>query len=263
MTWDDIDLKKCQITINKTAVKDVYTQNDTITYVVNIINSGNSDLTNLTLTDDLGAYESASGTLIPLTYAENTLTYFKNNVLQPTPTVNVGTELVVSGFSVPANGSATFVYETGTNEFTPLEQGSSVTNTATLTGNLTTVTASETVSVSTEPDLSIMKSISPVPVMENGTVTYTFFIQNMGNSPVTAGAVITDTFNPVISNVTATFNDTPWVNGVDYVYDQTTGVFTSAANRVTVDAAAYAQDPTTGVVTVDPGTSTLVITGTL
>ncbi len=251
------------LSVTKTAVSDVYTANDSVSYVINIINSGNTDLTNLTLTDDLGAYTIDTNTFVPLTYSENSLRYFRNNMLQPSPNVAQGDSLTITGFTVPAGGSATFVYETHTNEFTPLQPDSVITNTATLTGNLTTVTAEETVSVSSEPDLSISKSISPVPVMENGTVTYTFVIQNTGNSPVTGGAVITDTFNPIISNITAVFNDTPWVQGVDYSYDQSTGVFISGSDRVTVDAATYSQDTTTGVVNVTPGTSTLVITGTI
>ena len=251
------------LSINKTAVNDIYTQNDVITYIVNIINSGNTELSGLTLTDDLGAYEMPNGQLVPLTYVPNSLTFFRNNIPQTSPRVDVNNELVISGFSVPANGSAAFAYETRTNEFTPLVTDSSITNTATLTGNLTTVSASETVTVSNEPDLSITKSISPIPVMENGTVTYTFIIQNNGNTPVESGAIITDTFNPIISNVTAAFNDTPWTNGVDFVYDQTTGLFTSTANSVTVEAAQYNQDPVTGVIMVTPGTSTLVVTGTI
>ncbi len=249
------------LSVTKTAVNEVYTANDSVSYVINIINSGNTDLTNLTLTDDLGAYALNANTFVPLTYSENSLRYFRNNVLQPTPTVTGGDSLTVTGFTVPAGGSATFVYETHTNEFTPLQPNSVITNTATLTGNLTTVSAQETINVSTEPDLSISKSISPIPVMENGTVTYTFVIQNTGNTAVTSGAVITDTFNPIISNITATFNDTPWVQGVDYSYDQSTGVFISGSDRVTVEAASYDQDKTKGVVSVTPGTSTLVITG--
>ena len=252
------------LSINKTAVNDIYTGNDTVTYVVNIINSGNTDLNGLTLTDDLGAYEFNTATLVPLTYIENTVRYFRNNIPQATPTVNVTENgLVITGFTVPANGTSTFIYETATNEFTPLQPQSSITNTAELTGNFTAVTASETISVSEEPELSIVKSISPIPVMENGTVTYTFVIQNEGNTAVTTGAVITDTFNPILSNITAAFNDTPWVLGTDYTYDTATGLFTTAADKVTVDAAEYTQDPATGVVTVTPGTSTLVITGTI
>ena len=251
------------LSITKTAVTEAYTANDSVPYVINIINSGNTDLTNLTLTDNLGSYTMDTNTFTPLTYSANSLRYFRNNVIQPSPTVTSGNTLTVTGFTVPAGGSATFVYETHTNEYTPLQPESIITNIATLTGNLTTITAEETISVSAEPDLSISKSISPVPVMENGTVTYTFVIQNTGNTPVKGGAVITDTFNPIISNITAVFNDTPWVQGVDYSYDQSTGVFISGTDRVTVDAATYSQDSTTGIVNVTPGTSTLVITGTI
>lgn len=252
------------LAMNKTAVNDVYTSDDTVTYVINVINSGSSDLSGLTLTDDLGAYVFGTATLTPLSYVDNTVKYFRNNVLQAPPTVNVTADgLVITNFTVPANGTATFLYEAETNMFAPLETDSTITNTAELTGNFTAVTASETIDVSSEPELSIVKSISPVPVMENGTVTYTFVIQNRGNSAVTAGAVITDTFDPILSNITATFNDTPWTLGTDYTYDTATGLFTSLADKVTVEAAQYTQDPTTGEITVTPGTSTLVITGTI
>lgn len=252
------------LSINKTSVNDIYTNNDTITYAVNIINSGSTDLSGLTLTDDLGAYTFGTSTLVPLTYVPDTVKYFRNSVLQAPPTVTTSNDqLVITNFTVPANGTATFLYETQTNEFTPLDTGSTVTNTAELTGNFTAVSASETVEASSEPELSVVKSIAPIPVAENGTVTYTFVINNTGNTAVTTGAVITDTFDPLLSNITVTFNDTPWVAGSDYTYDTSTGVFTSLANKVTVDAAQFTQDTTTGTITITPGTSTLVISGTI
>ncbi len=252
------------LSINKTSVNDIYTNNDTITYAVNIINSGSTDLSGLTLTDDLGAYTFGTSTLVPLTYVPDTVKYFRNSVLQAPPTVTTSNDqLVITNFTVPANGTATFLYETQTNEFTPLDTGSTVTNTAELTGNFTAVSASETVEASSEPELSVVKSIAPIPVAENGTVTYTFVINNTGNTAVTTGAVITDTFDPLLSNITVTFNDTPWVAGSDYTYDTSTGVFTSLANKVTVDAAQFTQDTTTGAITITPGTSTLVISGTI
>ena len=44
------------LSVNKTAVSDSYTAGDVITYTISIVNSGNTDYTGLTLTDDLGAY---------------------------------------------------------------------------------------------------------------------------------------------------------------------------------------------------------------
>ena len=252
------------LSMSKTAVNEVYTSSDTVTYAVNIINSGSQDLTGLTLTDNLGAYVFNSATLVPLTYSQGSVKYFRNNVLQAPPTVNVTADgLVITNFTVPANGSVTFLYETETNEYTPLEPNSTITNTAELTGNLTAVTASETIDVSAQPELSILKSISPILVMENGTVTYTFVIENTGNMPVESGAVITDVFNPIISNITASFNGTPWTEGTDFTYDLTTGLLTTSQDKVTVSAAQYSQDDITGEIGITPGTSTLVITGTI
>ena len=252
------------LSINKTAVGNDYTANDTITYSVNIINSGSTDLTGLTLNDNLGAYKFGEVSLTPLLYVPNSLKYFKNNILQSPPVVNYDEKsLTVTNFTVPANGSATFLYETSTNEFSPLDKGSSITNTAELTGNFTSISAFETVDVSDEPELSISKSISPVPVMENGIVTYTFVIQNTGNTAVESGAVITDIFDPILSNLSVYFNDTQWVLGSDFTYNTSTGLFTTTQNRVTVEAASYSQDPTTGIITVTPGISTLTVSGTI
>ena len=113
--------------------------------------------------------------------------------------------------------------------------------------------------------LSIVKSISPIPVVENGTVTYTFVISNSSTAPATVdeNVVLTDTFNPILSNLNATFNGVTWVEGTNYTYNQTTGLFTSSNGAITVPAATVVQDPTTGAYTVTPGTSTLVISGTI
>ena len=100
---------------------------------------------------------------------------------------------------------------------------------------------------------------------ENGTLTYTFLIQNLGNTAADAatGVVITDTFNPVLENLTVNFNGTAWAEGTNYTYDTTTGLFTGTAGGITVPAATYTQDPVTGAWGINPGVSTLVISGTV
>ena len=57
-----------------------------------------------------------------------------------------------------------------------------------------------------------------VPVTENGTLTYTFRIQNYGSVAATntTGGVITDTFAPVLNNLTAALNGTAWTAATDY-----------------------------------------------
>lgn len=254
------------LSVSKTAVSNIYGSNDTVTYIVSIVNTGATAITGLTLNDNLGAYSSTVGTLVPLTYTDGTIRYYVNGVLQPAPTVSAVGDLTINGISVPANGNATLVYEVSTNEFAPLSLDSTITNTATVSGNgFTPVTDDETITVASAPSLTITKSISPVPVNDNGVVTYTFVIQNTGNTPVvsTDNSFITDLFDPTLSSVSATFNGTLWTEGTDYNYTEATGLFESVAGSITVPAATFTQDPITGAWNVTPGTSTVVVTGTI
>lgn len=254
------------LSVTKTAVVDTYTADDTVTYVIQLINSGATPLTGLTLTDNAGAYTFNETALVPLTYVDGSVKYFTDGVLQPAPVVTPGTDIVISGISVPANGTATVVYETSVNQFAPLGTDATVVNEVTVSGGgITSVTATETITAEDGAELSITKSVSPVPVAENGRLTYTFTIQNTGNQPVTVAdnAVITDLFDPILSDLVVNFNGTAWTEPDNYTYDAATGSFATVAGQVTVPAATYAQDPTTGVWTVTPGTSTLVVTGTV
>lgn len=253
------------LSATKIAVRPTYGQNDSVTYVISIVNSGTSAINGLMITDNLGAYQFNAMTLTPLTYIEGTINYYVNGVAQPTPAVTAGPPLTVTGINVPARGNVTVVYEAAVNEFAPIESDSSITNVAVITGGgITPVTISDTVETETAPLLTITKSVSPVPVTENGTLTYTFLIQNMGNAPADAatGVFITDTFNPVLSGLSVSFNGTAW-SDENYTYDETTGLFTSKAGQITVPAASYEQDETTGAWVVVPGVSTLVISGTV
>ena len=174
--------------------------------------------------------------------------------------------LTVTGISIPAGGNAAIVYAVKTNQYAPYGDGASITVTSTISGSgISDVTASAVTTPAAEPVLAISKSLSPTTVEENGTVTYTFIIQNSGASPASASddIVFSDEFSPVLTDITVTFNGTDWAEGTNYSYDDTTGVFTSLAGEITVPAAEYSQDPATGVWNVQPGVSTLVITGKL
>lgn len=254
------------LSATKTAVRKNYGRNDTITYLVSVVNAGNTAFTGLTLTDNLGAYVYDTQTLVPLRYIDGTVKYYSNGTLQAAPAVTAGPPLVISGLTVPANGSILIAYETDVNEYAPLDVEAEIVNTATIRGTgITPVTVQETVSAGSEPILTITKSISPVPVTENGTLTYTFLIQNTGNIAVeeAAASVVTDQFNPILSNLVVTFNGTAWAETTNYIYNEDTGLFSTVPGQITVPAATFAQDELTGAWNVTPGVSTLVITGTI
>ena len=254
------------LSATKTAVRNTYGQNDSITYIVSIVNSGTVALNGITLTDNLGEYEFNATTLVPLTYISNTVKYYVNGILQPTPTVVTQSPLAISGITIPAGGNVILAYETAINEFAPLGTESEIRNIVTISGGgITPITAEETIDASSDPILAITKSVSPVPVTENGTLTYTFMIQNTGNVAATesTAALITDTFAPILSNLSVSFNGAAWTEGENYTYDETTGRFVTVAGQITVPAATYTQDATTGAWFVNPGVSTLIVTGTV
>ena len=255
------------LTATKTAVSGTYNGQDAITYVVSLNNSGATPLTCLTVTDNLGEYVQDALTLTPLDYVDGSILYYVNGVLQPTPVVTAGTDLTISGITVPAGGNALLIYQATTNGVAPLDQGSVITNTATITGGgiANPVTAIETVAVEDSARLSISKALTPTTVTENGQITYTFVIENTGNTAVvsTDNAVVTDTFDPVLENITVTFNGAVWAETTNYTYDPVTGVFSTVPGPITVPAATYTQDPATGVYTVTPGVSVLTVTGTI
>ena len=254
------------LTITKNNVNQTYTPGERITYVVNLVNSGATAMTGITLTDDLGAYTFGADTRTPLTYVPNTLLYYVNGVLQTTPTVTAGPPLTVTGLAVPAGGNIAVVYQADVNGYATPTAGATVTNTATVTGpGITTpLTATSTTTVNDAPRLTVTKSLSPTTVAENGQLTYTFTIQNYGNTETLATdtTTLTDTFNPILNPITVTYNGAAWAAS-NYTYDTATGVFTTTPGAITVPAATATQNETTGTWTVTPGTTILTVSGTV
>ena len=253
------------LTASKNAVVATYSRGETVTYVITVVNSSAVPFSGLTLTDNLGAYQFGTETLYPLSFVEGSMNYYLNGVLQPAPTVTAEDGITVTDITVPAGGTAMFIYEAEANGFAPLNVGDSITNTAAISGGnlIETITVSETVTPETTPNLSITKSLSPTTVSENGQITYTFVIQNTGNTATVAtdDLVVTDIFDPVLQNITVTYNDAPLTLGTDYTYQN--GVFQTSSGVIEVPAATYTRDPETGNLIINPGVSIILVTGTI
>ena len=255
------------LTATKTAIEGTYTPGELVTYVVTLRNTGGTALTGVTVTDDLGGYVFEGNTVYPLTYEDGSATVFVNGVPQAAPAVTAGPPLVVSGLNIPAGGDLVLVYQARANQFADPAAGGTIVNTVTVTGDgiTTPITATETVTAASAPELTISKAISPTQVVDNDRVTYTFVIQNTGNEAVVAtdNAVITDTFDPILTDLVVTYDGATWTEGVQYTYDAATGLFATLPGAITVPAATYTQDPVTGAYTLTPGIATLTVTGTI
>lgn len=255
------------LAITKTPVEGSYSGGETVTYSLALRNTGGNALNGLTVTDDLGGYDFGGNRVYPLTYVDGSVLYYVDGVLQPAPAVTAGPPLAITGINIPANGDAVIIYQAIANSFANPQIGGTITNTATVTGDglSAPITATATIDALTAAALSISKSITPSQVVDNDRITYTFVIQNTGNEAVTAtdGAVISDTFNPILSALAVTFEGTPLVEGTDYTYNAATGLFQTLAGAITVPAATYTIDPVTGEYSLTPGIATLTVTGTI
>ena len=233
------------VSASKTPLTETYSQGADIAYAISVLNTGTTDLTGLTVTDDLGSYSfgDPASELVPLTYVENSVKLFVNGTLQAAPTVSTADGLTFSGISVPAGGSAIIMYEAAVNQYAPFGTGASITNTAEVNGNGKAVlaTASATVTPEEGAELTITKSLSPVTVSGSGELTYTFVIQNSGSAPVTEtdSVIFTDVFEPALDITSVTYNGAPWAEGTNYTYDEITGQFTTPEGQITVPAAEF------------------------
>lgn len=252
------------LSVSKYAVNETYGEGDTLTYVVSIVNNSDSPVIGLTVSDDLGAYPFGTGTVQPLDYVPESLQYYVDGVLQPDPAVQTLSGVVLSDISVPASGNATIVYSASVNAYAPLETGGAITNTVTVSSpTVTAVSAEESVAVTNAAQLSIVKSVTPIPVPENGELTYTFQFFNAGNTAVldTENAAVTDVFDPVLTGISVMLDGTALTEGVDYTYNESSGVFTTANGVLSIPAATYTQDETTGEWSMTPGSVTMTVTG--
>lgn len=254
------------LAVTKTALSDTYTAGDTITYAVALVNSGTTPLTGITVYDDLGAFAFGGTTLSPLAFVPGSILLYVNGVLQPEPDPEQTQPLTFGGITIPAGGNVVLIYQAEITDAAPLGVNGQITNTATVTGNGVPEPISDTATVTTadQPLLNITKALSPTSVAENGTVTYTFVIQNFGNTAAVAtdNLQVTDTFDPILDNTSVTLDGEVLTEGVGYTYNAATGEFATVTSVITVPAATFERLPD-GTVEATPGQTTLIVTGTI
>ncbi len=253
------------LNVTKTAILGDYVQGDDITYVITLVNASSTTITGITLTDDMGAYtfvgEQGEETLYPLEYVEGSVHYYLNGVLQPVPAVtSEGGELVITGITIPANGNAMIIYEADATIYADPTVDGSITNTVTAETDGFTGEDSETITSQQTPSLTISKSLEPTNVTEPGSLTYTFIIQNHGNTEATVedGVYIVDEFDPPLVITSATLNGDVFT---EYTYED--NVFTTDIGVITVPAATFEQDEETGAWIIIPGVTVVTVTGTI
>lgn len=263
-------------TVSKASLQQAYQFGDTITYNVWVTNTGAIPLTNVSVVDNLGTNTSTTVpilTVTPLTYV-GPAALFINNVFSTTLTGTVSGSGNSVTFTIPtlAVGSTALIqYNATVNQYAGATYGTSkIQNTVSVTSTqfTTPVTATTTVPVANYANVEIVKSMSPDPVIDGSTITYTFELSNYGNLAAT-NIILSDTFDPAIENtgITVTLNGTN-INPANYTYSNDTFQYPSntaiaGGTNFTINPATFTTNPTTGVTTITPTTSTIVVSGTL
>ena len=254
------------LTGEKTVLEADYRAGENLTYIITLTNSGTSALTDVAVTDDLGTY-AVSPTLdaTPLTYGGAVLLYI-NGVLGATITPTVDEDSVTFVIpSIPAGATAMLIYDANVNAAAPLTSGSAIVNTAAVSGAGITDSPELTARVEAEDyaDVSVFKEMTPNPVTEGSLLTYTFTIENYGNTEAT-GLVLTDAFDPAPAGITVTVDGTV-IPPSDYTYVDGTLTLPAAGSgyEITVPAATFTRNDATGEFTVTPGVRVITVTGTI
>lgn len=153
------------LAVTKSALDSGYRGDQPVTYILTATNSSVNALTNVTLTDNLGAYTPTGGTAAvrPLTYTGPAQLYI-NGVLSGavTPAVSGG-NLVFTIPTLAAGATAMILYKAQANGTALLGAEDSITNTVTAAaaGLTDTSTAEYTLPAQTYADVSILKTMSP------------------------------------------------------------------------------------------------------
>lgn len=251
-----------QIIITKVAVKNVYSENENIVYIVTARNTTSKDIGGLSLKDDLGMYKDGYKYRVPLTYVDETLKYYVNGELVCKKTPFSKSPFMVTGLTIPAGGNIVLVYETHINEYAKLGEKDYITNTAEIFNYEYNVECQETVRTANVPILSIIKSLNPTFIKKDREITYTFIIENRGNTKAgkDADIVLEDTFNPQLKNIKVTLNNQCLTFKKDYDYNAVTGEFKTTKGLITVPSAQFKTD-LQGRTVVKPGKTVVQVTG--
>ena len=252
------------LTIEKNALAEQYNGQDDITYIISFSNTTNSTLTDVVITDNLGSYNICQSLAIatPLDFEGPAALYINGSFVTYLQGITGPNSVSFNIGNLGSGDNALVIYRAKINDYALLTPFSSITNTAVVSANgiTETATASATLEVGSYADVSIVKTMSPDPVSSGDLITYNFSLYNYGNTEA-RNVVLSDLFSPIPSITGITVNGT-LISSNNYSYINGKLTLPTGLYNLTIPAATYTQNEN-GFVSKVPGLTTVTVVGTI
>lgn len=248
------------IVLTKESLETNYFLDSNITYIISIENNSELPLFNVRLKEDLGTYPTDDSPIYvtPLKYMDTFKCYLNGKIKNIENPKSYSDKIVFEIDCIPKASTLIIVYLCKANAKAPLSKNDSITNTSYLLipSMQKSVVASSAITPLEKADIKIIKQIKKIS--ESG-VDFNLSIYNYGNTPAT-NVIIKDTFEQSFSKLKI-FVNSQSVKNSDYSYLSNKLTFPTASSdySISVPAATFSRDKTSGKFSINPGVMNILI----
>lgn len=254
------------VNMSLSSVENSYSLNDTITYVLSIINNGNRNIKNIKISSDLASYTINSGItekiITPLSYTGISKLYVGGTFFSDIEADVFSDKIIFSVEEIPALSNVLIFYSTKVNKNAELSTGSFLKNTSSLTydGMINNIESSDTIYVREKADVTLIKYMYPNSITSGEIITYNFILYNYGNIEA-KNVSFCDTFSPIPLNLNVSVNsDALSSKNYSYINGEIKIPCYGSDFSLSIPPAKFIRDKNNGAITTNPGSTIITIT---
>lgn len=254
------------VNIDLSSVENSYSSNDTITYILSIINNSSRCIKNIKVSNDLASYTINSGisqkTITPLSYEGTAKLYIGGKFFSDIEAEVLADKIIFNLEEIPALSNALIFYSTRVNKNAELSTGSSLKSTSSLTydGMINNIESSDTIYVKEKADVTLIKYMYPNSITSGEIITYNFILYNYGNIEA-KNVAFSDTFSPAPLNLNVSVNsDALSSKNYSYINGEIKIPSYGSDFSLSIPPANFIQDENNGAITTKPGSTIITIT---
>lgn len=254
------------VNIDLSSVENSYSSNDTITYILSIINNSSRCIKNIKVSNDLASYTINSGisqkTITPLSYEGTSKLYIGGKFFSDIEAEVLSDKIIFNLEEIPELSNALIFYSTRVNKNAELSTGSSLKSTSSLTydGMINNIESSDTIYVKEKADVTLIKYMYPNSITSGEIITYNFILYNYGNIEA-KNVAFSDTFSPAPLNLNVSVNsDALSSKNYSYINGEIKIPSYGSDFSLSIPPANFIQDENNGAITTKPGSTIITIT---